>query len=140
MPAMKWRRVGIIFVVELLTLAVLAVPPAKAQSMVASDASVHQANHLHRSADVAPRLASNTASVTVTAATEGRRLVVVDGEDRIVAIWSNTTALNPSLVVRSMDGTERAITDGVLHQYQGLLEEIDWTQRGLVYSLVPETR
>ena len=137
---MKWGRVVIIFVAELLALAILAVPPANAQSMVASDVPVPQANRLYGAADVAPHMASNTASVTVTAAIEGKRLVVVDDEDRVVAIWSNTTAPNPSLVVRSEDGTERTITDGVLHQYRDLLEDIDWTQRGRVYSLAPDTR
>ncbi len=75
------------------------------------------------------------ACVTVTPS----RLMVVDGNGRIVEIWSNTTGTKRdfySLRVReqSWQGVEHPLTPGILAQYNRLLGEVDWSINGRAYS------
>ena len=77
-----------------------------------------------------------TASVTVMPS----RLIVVDENDRIILIWSNTTGTKQnfySLRVKeqSLQGLEHPLTQEILDQYNRLLGEVDWTETGQVYSL-----
>ncbi len=74
------------------------------------------------------------ASVTVTPT----RKIVVDENDRIVEIWSNTTGTRRgfySLRVseQSRQGLEHPLTQGILTQYNRLLGEVDWSINGRVY-------
>lgn len=73
--------------------------------------------------------------VSVVGEVKGKRLLVVDSDDEIVAIWSNTPSLDHDLIVRvgSRDGPEHPMTEDILHQYQELKGGIDWTERGLVF-------
>ena len=77
-----------------------------------------------------------TASVTVMPS----RRIVVDENDTIVEIWSNTTGTKRnfySLRVKqqSLQGPEHPLTQGILTQYNRLLGEVDWTETGQVYSI-----
>jgi hypothetical protein len=68
------------------------------------------------------------------------RFIVVDENDKIVEIWSNTTGMKRgfySLRVReeSLQGSEHPFTQEILAQYNGLLGQVDWTQTDQVYSL-----
>ena len=74
------------------------------------------------------------ASVTVTPA----RIIVVDDNDRIVEIWSNTTGMKRdfySLRIKeqSLQGLEHCLTQQILAEYNRLLGEVDWTETGRVY-------
>ena len=77
-----------------------------------------------------------SASVSVTGTINAKRLVIVDGGDTIIAIWSNTTSSDHGFMVRerSINGPEHPITDSILSQYKALLDDIDWTQRGRVFT------
>jgi hypothetical protein len=112
----------------LLALASYATSPAGAYTSVGADES--------RS----PSLTDDTASVTATATNQARRLLIVDDEDMIVSIWSNTVTLDVPLSVKRDTGSGRALDDGILLQYRELLADVDWTQRGLVYSRISPTR
>ena len=77
-----------------------------------------------------------TASVTVMPS----RRIVVDENDTIVEIWSNTTGTKRnfySLRVKeqSLQGPEHPLTQEILTQYNRLLGEVDWTETGQVYSI-----
>jgi len=77
-----------------------------------------------------------TASVTVMPS----RRIVVDVNDTIVEIWSNTTGTKRnfySLRVKeqSLQGPEHSLTQEILTQYNRLLGEVDWTETGQVYSI-----
>ncbi len=74
------------------------------------------------------------ASVTVASS----RLIMVDENDTIVEIWSNTTGTKRSyysLRVKEQhwQGLEHPLTPGILAQYNRLLAEVDWSNRGRVY-------
>ena len=71
------------------------------------------------------------ASVTVTPS----RLIVVNENERIVEIWSNTTGTKMnfySLRVKeqSLQGSKHPLTQEILAQYNRLLGEVDWTETG----------
>ena len=77
-----------------------------------------------------------TASVTVMPS----RRIVVDENDTIVEIWSNTTGTKRkfySLRIKeqSLQGPEHPLTPEILAQYNRLLGEVDWTETGQVYSI-----
>jgi len=77
-----------------------------------------------------------TASVTVMPS----RRIVVDENDTIVEIWSNTTGTKRnfySLRVKeqSLQGHEHPLTQEILAQYNRLLGDVDWTETGQVYSI-----
>ncbi len=68
------------------------------------------------------------------------RLIVVDGNDKIVEMWSNTTGTRwvlYSLRVKEQppQGPEHPLTQAILDQYNRLLGKVDWTQTGQVYSI-----
>ncbi len=78
--------------------------------------------------------ATITASVTVASS----RLIVVDENDTIVEIWSNTTGTKRSfysLRVKEQhwQGPGHPLTPGILTQYNRLLAEVDWSNSGRVY-------
>ena len=67
------------------------------------------------------------------------RLIVVDDEDNIISVSSNTTGDDYTfyaLRIREghVDGQEHPLTDETLSQYNRLLGEVDWTQTGRVYE------
>lgn len=74
----------------------------------------------------------------VTATVSPGRLIVVDENDRIVEIWSNTKALKGSfysLRVKEQhwQGPDHPLTQEILAQYSRFLGEVDWSKRGQVY-------
>jgi hypothetical protein len=82
----------------------------------------------------------SSVSGTVTARATGAsaRMIVVDENDRITGIWSNTTGTRRgyySLRVReeSFQGPEHPLTSEILEQYNRLLALVDWTGCGKVY-------
>ncbi len=80
---------------------------------------------------------SATIKASVTAASS--RLIVVDENDRIVEIWSNTTGLKRSFYSlrvkeQSWQGSEHPLTQTILAQYNRLLGEVDWSINGRAYS------
>jgi len=72
----------------------------------------------------------------VTGEVKGKRLLVVDSDDGIIGIWSNTSSPDHTLIVREggMDGPERLMTGDILRQYEELKDGIDWARRGLVFT------
>ena len=81
-----------------------------------------------------PHCATIRASVTVMSS----RLIVVDENDTIIEVWSNTTGTKRffySLRVKeqSWQGPEHPLTQGILAQYNRLLDELDWNNKGRVY-------
>ena len=82
----------------------------------------------------------SSASGTVTARATGAsaRRIVVDEDDQITGIWSNTTGTKRgyySLRVNeeSPSGPEHVLTQEILEQYNQLLATVDWTGCGRVY-------
>ncbi|MHB0979503.1 MAG: hypothetical protein ACYC5Q_05390 [Thermoleophilia bacterium] len=80
-----------------------------------------------------------SAAVTVSARIEPARLLVLDGEGRVVEIWSNTGGghSDPLLTARlhSVDGPELLeIPERALSEYRLLLDQVDWSVRGLTYA------
>lgn len=77
-------------------------------------------------------------TVTTRATAASARRIVVDENDRIIEIWSNTTGTKRgyySLRVRedSFQGPEHLLTQEILEQYNRLLASVDWTGCGRVY-------
>lgn len=77
-------------------------------------------------------------SVRLTVGVLPSRLIVVDSQDRIAQVWSNTFMSAPgsyTLRVRLGDqhGEERLLTDDIRSRYDTLSESIDWSKTGLVY-------
>jgi len=79
---------------------------------------------------------SSGASVSVGAGVLGVRMLVVDSQDNVVAVWSNTANPGAQVVVRegSANGPEHELTAEVKCQYERLLEDLDWGRKGLVYG------
>ncbi len=82
--------------------------------------------------------ASPTGTITASVTVMPSRRIVVDENDRIIEIWSNTTGTKRnfySLRVKeqSLQGPEHPLTQKILAQYNRLLGEVDWTETGLVY-------
>lgn len=78
-------------------------------------------------------------AVTVSARVEAARLLVLDDQGDIVEVWSNTGDLDlePRLSARldSVDGPLLTpIPRGALDEYRILVEQVDWSVRGLVYA------
>lgn len=83
--------------------------------------------------------ASRSATIRASVTAASSRLIVVDENDRIIEIWSNTTGTKRgfySLRVRegSWQGVEHPLSPGVLDQYNRLLGEVDWSINGRAYS------
>ena len=83
---------------------------------------------------------SNRGTVTASVTVMPSRRIVVDENDTIVEIWSNTTGTKRnfySLRVKeqSLQGHEHPLTQEILTQYNRLLDEVDWTETGQVYSI-----
>ncbi len=83
---------------------------------------------------------SHSATIEASVTVASSRLIVVDENNRIVGIWSNTTGTKRafySLRVKelSVQGLEHPLTPEILAQYNRLLGEVDWTEIGQVYSI-----
>jgi hypothetical protein len=83
--------------------------------------------------------ASRSATIKASVTAASSRLIVVDENDRIVEIWSNTTGMKRnfySLRVKeqSWQGGEHFLTQIILAQYNRLLGEVDWNINGRAYS------
>jgi len=81
---------------------------------------------------------SHCATIRASVTVASSRLIVVDENDTIVEIWSNTTGTKRSyysLRVKEQhwQGPEHPLTPGILTQYNRLLAEVDWSNRGRVY-------
>ncbi len=81
---------------------------------------------------------SHSATIRASVTAASSRLIVVDGNDTIIEIWSNTTGTKRrfySLRVKeqSRQGQEHSLTQGILAQYNRLLGEVDWSINGRVY-------
>jgi len=81
---------------------------------------------------------SHCATIRASVTAASSRLIVVDENDTIVEIWSNTTGTKRSfysLRVKEQhwQGPEHPLTPGILTQYNRLLTEVDWSNRGKVY-------
>jgi len=81
---------------------------------------------------------SHCATIRASVTAASSRLIVVDANDTIVEIWSNTTGTKRSfysLRVKEQhwQGPEHPLTPGILAQYNRLLTEVDWSNRGKVY-------
>ena len=78
----------------------------------------------------------SSASTSVEAEVRGKRLLVVNAQDDVVAVWSNTADSNAQVIVRegSMNGPAHEITAELMSKYERLLRELDWSQKGLVYG------
>ena len=81
---------------------------------------------------------SHTGSVTARVTGASARVIVVDENDRIIEVWSNTTGTKRpyySLRTRedSFQGLEHPLTQEILEQYSRLLSSLDWTVCGRVY-------
>ena len=86
------------------------------------------------------RTASSSGTITASVKVMSSRLIVVDANNRIVGIWSNTTGTKRafySLRVKEQEpqGPEHPLTQEILTQYNRLLGEVDWTERGQVYNI-----
>jgi len=84
------------------------------------------------------RTTSPSGTIRASVKVASSRLIVVDENDTIVEIWSNTTGMKQyfySLRVKeqSWQGPEHALTQGILAQYNHLLGEVDWSKKGMVY-------
>ncbi len=143
---MGQRRLAFAMALAGLALALPGPCSAGARSGAGLECAVHEADRLHTSfgGEAAERAAplppvSTVASVAVVAEIRGTRVIVVDDEDRVLAIWSNTSAPDCDLVVREMsvNGPERVAAGAPLWRYRELVEDVDWTRRGLVYSWTP---
>lgn len=81
---------------------------------------------------------SCTGSVTARATAASARVIVVDENDRVIQVWSNTTGTKRgyySLRVRedTFQGPEHPLTREILEQYNRLLGPVDWTVCGRAY-------
>ena len=139
--AMGQGRLAFVMALTGLSLALLGPSSAGAQSGAAVDsAALHMPSGGEPVEQVAPLPSAGAiASVAVAAEVRGTRLIIVDDEGVVLAIWSNTSAPDCDLVVREMgvNGPERAAVGTLLRRYRGLVEDVDWTRRGLVYSRSP---
>lgn len=84
------------------------------------------------------RTTSSTATITASFTVTPSRLIVVDENDTITEIWSNTTGLKGSFYSLRVkegrpQGSEHPLTQAILAQYNGLLGEVDWSGAGRVY-------
>ena len=84
------------------------------------------------------RQPSHYATIRASVTVASSRLIVVDENDRIVEIWSNTSGMKRSyysLRVKEQQGQGLAhpLTPGILAQYNHLLAEVDWSNRERVY-------
>ncbi len=83
--------------------------------------------------------ASHSATIRASVKGAASRLIVVDENDRIVEIWSNTTGLKCSfyslrIKEQPTQGPEHPLTQEILTQYNRLLGEVNWNKRDRVYS------
>lgn len=87
---------------------------------------------------IAEEPSSHCATIRASVTAASSRLIVVDANDTIVEIWSNTTGTKRgfySLRVKEQhwQGPEHPLTPGILTQYNRLLTGVDWSNRGKVY-------
>ncbi len=83
---------------------------------------------------------SHCATIRARVTVASSRLIVVDENDRLIEIWSNTTGTKRafySLRVREhqWQGLEHPLTQEILAQYNRLLGEVDWSNKGRVYRV-----
>lgn len=84
------------------------------------------------------RTTSRTATITAIVKGAASRQIVVDENDRIVEIWSNTDGSNGSFYSlrvkeQQVQGPEHPLTQEILAQYNRLLGEVDWSINGRVH-------
>lgn len=82
--------------------------------------------------------ASSQGTIVASVKVMPSRLILVDEQDRIIEVWSNTTGTEQgfySLRVQelSVQGLEHPLTQEILEQYAHLLGEVDWNSRDRVY-------
>lgn len=78
-----------------------------------------------------------TEQVEVNFRIEPVRVVVIDQEGRVIAIYSNTPAEPYRLLVRQgrVNGTPIPLTREIASAYRELAGHINWEKNGLVWSL-----
>jgi hypothetical protein len=74
-------------------------------------------------------------SVSATAMINGIRLIVVDHNDTITGIWSNTSTSRSNIVVREggSSGADHPLNDAIAKQYNSISMQVDWGGRGQVF-------
>ncbi len=82
--------------------------------------------------------ASPAGTITASVKVASSRLIVVDENNTIIEIWSNTTGAKRSfyslrIKEQQWQGSEHPLTPEILAQYNHLLGEVDWTETGQVY-------
>lgn len=79
---------------------------------------------------------SDAVTTTIQAHIQGVRYVVVDSNQIITEVYSNTPhAVTPVVLFESVDGSTIPITPAVQKQYQLLVARHDWSKiRGKVYQ------
>lgn len=86
------------------------------------------------------RTTSPSGTIRASVKVASSHLIVVGENDTIIEIWSNTTGTKQdfySLRVKelSVQGPEHPLTQEILARYNRLLDEVDWTETGQVYSI-----
>jgi len=92
----------------------------------------------HPVADQPSSSSPATGAVTLCATVASARRIVVDENDRVIEVWSNTTGLKRGYYSLSVHegsalGPEHPLTQGILEQYNLLLGTCDWEIAGRVY-------
>ena len=84
---------------------------------------------------------SSQVGVSVRVSVASLRLIVIDEDDSITEIWSNTTGTENdhySLRVKegSAQGPDHMLTQEIVAQYNQLGNDIDWKEKGRVFGTV----
>lgn len=80
-------------------------------------------------------LPNSSDTVTVTASIAPQRIVIVNKDLKIIAIYSNTKEnIRPSVFLDRLDGTELPYSDSVIRQYESLKPTLNFSQPGEVYK------
>jgi len=96
-------------------------------------------DHLNSSRGGTKQPAPSGDTVMITLTVLPARLIVVDNDDNITSISSNTTGKDftfYSLAIREghLQGQEHPLTKKILSQYNCLLNEVNWSDTGTVYG------
>lgn len=82
-----------------------------------------------------------TACVEVTLRVVASRRIVVDEEENILRIFSNTGLEHPDFKIfaayQDVGGKEFSLTNRIKEQYQKLEPKINWAKKGLMYEYEP---
>lgn len=135
---MAWRKPGFALVMAGLVLGLGGVLSASAWGETEADTVIPKASlpYAAEGGGLTNQEVGSFSVVVVTGEVKGKRLLVVDSDDRIIGIWSNTSSLDHTLIVRTgrMDGPEHPMSENILRQYEELKGGIDWAQTGLVFT------